>query len=295
MIRPSGTPVSWGIEDLSNPRNAPWERVLDEIAAAGYEGTELGELGFLPETPSVLRAELDQRQLALVAGYVHCPLDSTKWPAIEARAQRICEVLSELAGRYLVIIDERAPERLSTAGNSAAASRLRRAKFAELLSAIGALGRIAEDCGITPVVHHHAAGYLEFRDEIEYAFDALADGPIKLCIDTGHAAYAGMDPVTLYNDFAPQVAYLHLKDIDPEVHMRAVKEGIDFWSAVTLGIFCPLGEGIVDFPRLARTLEARGYDGWATIEQDRDPTESEGAASRARRSLSYLREAGIIK
>jgi inosose dehydratase len=38
---------------------------------------------------------------------------------------------------------------------------------------------------------------------------------------------------------------------------------------VAAGVFCPLGCGCVDFPALVRALERHGFDGWATVEQDR--------------------------
>ena len=42
--------------------DAPAAQVLDEMAAAGYAGTELGDWGFLPTDPAALRAELARRR-----------------------------------------------------------------------------------------------------------------------------------------------------------------------------------------------------------------------------------------
>jgi inosose dehydratase len=60
------------------------------------------------------------------------------------------------------------------------------------------------------------------------------------------------------------------------------------------GVFCPLGAGVVDFPRVIDGLRERSYSGWLIVEQDvvpdaagrlvPDPLES------ARRSRAYLRE-----
>ena len=35
-------PCCWGVDDVSNPNLPDWRRVLDEAAAAGYGGLELG-------------------------------------------------------------------------------------------------------------------------------------------------------------------------------------------------------------------------------------------------------------
>ena len=53
-IRIGNAPCSWGVEFADDPRNPPWQRVLDECRAAGYDGIELGPIGFMPEDPAVL-------------------------------------------------------------------------------------------------------------------------------------------------------------------------------------------------------------------------------------------------
>ena len=41
-------PCCWGVDDVRNPNLPSWERVLDEVAAAGYGGLELGPYGYVP-------------------------------------------------------------------------------------------------------------------------------------------------------------------------------------------------------------------------------------------------------
>ena len=51
-MRIGNAPVSWGVFEVeSGGAQLPWPRVLDEIASAGYEGTELGPWGYLPGQP----------------------------------------------------------------------------------------------------------------------------------------------------------------------------------------------------------------------------------------------------
>ncbi|MCP8688409.1 hypothetical protein [Marinobacterium sedimentorum] len=47
-IKISSAPCCWGVDDPRNPYLPPWEKVLDEAAAAGYKGLELGPYGYLP-------------------------------------------------------------------------------------------------------------------------------------------------------------------------------------------------------------------------------------------------------
>jgi len=53
------------LEHVELPADYPYTRVLDEIKAAGYSGTELGPYGFLPSDAAALRRELERRSLKL--------------------------------------------------------------------------------------------------------------------------------------------------------------------------------------------------------------------------------------
>ena len=41
-LRIGNAPCSWAVEFADDPRNPPWELVLDETLKAGYEGIEPG-------------------------------------------------------------------------------------------------------------------------------------------------------------------------------------------------------------------------------------------------------------
>ncbi|MCB1502238.1 MAG: TIM barrel protein [Bauldia sp.] len=141
--------------------------------------------------------------------------------------------------------------------------------------------------------HPHIGGYLEFGDEIDAALADLPEDLVGLCLDTGHQAYAGMDPVALYERVAPRVRYFHFKNIDAERHRRAVEQEMDLFAAIAAEVFCPLQSGVVDFGRLKQSLEAHGYGGYATIEQDSDPRSGGRPAEDAAASLRYLKEIGL--
>ena len=74
QIRIANAAVSWGIRFADNPTNAPWAKVVDEIAAAGYRWIELGPIGYLPQDPAQLADELAKRQLSLIGGCLQEPL-----------------------------------------------------------------------------------------------------------------------------------------------------------------------------------------------------------------------------
>jgi len=155
------------------------------------------------------------------------------------------------------------------------------------------VGAVAAAAGLRAVFHPHVGSFVEFEDEIERFLHDTDPDAIGLCIDTGHSAYAGIDPDALYRRHAPLVEYLHLKDVAPALRDRVVREKLGWDDAVAAGIFCPLGQGCVDFVGLRASLAVRDFDGWATVEQDTEPGRFAEANDRARESLAYLQQVGF--
>ncbi len=289
-------PTSWGVEQAGAKTNPPWRNILDDMATAGYAGTELGPLGFLPTDPGRLREEMEQRNLRLIAGTLmdifHDPDVAKK---LQMTTHSTCALLRELDAPYLVIIAGMAEERVKTAGRSQAARRLDEDEWTVFVNTVVACAEIARnEYGVIPVVHPHAGTHIEFIDEIERVLARTDPDLVELCIDTGHSAYARIDPLDLYQTFGERTPYLHLKDIDPGVHRKALDAGLSFWEAYSAGIFCSLGSGVGDFDGLRELLRKDGYEGWLTVEQDADPTGDSDPKEDAARSLEYLKSVGLV-
>ena len=41
----------------------------------------------------------------------------------------------------------------------------------------------------------HAGGYMDFKDELDALLEEIDERYLKICVDTGHQTYAGIDPV----------------------------------------------------------------------------------------------------
>jgi inosose dehydratase len=291
----ANAPVSWGVDYAGDPANPPYERVLDEIAAAGFTHIELGPVGYLPEDPQQLNAELDARGLTAVGtflfDYVHDPAQRAR---VETVAEQTCRLIAAAGGGHLVIVDHLAPERTAVAGRPEERRVLDATGFAHLIDGIRTVAAVAGKHGVRAVLHPHAGTYTEYRDEIDRVLAALDPGEVGLCIDTGHCAFAGIDPVALYRDYADRTEHFHFKDIDGAVLAQAIDERLDFDAAVSRGVFCPLGRGVVDWPGLRVALNDHDYEGTATIEQDVDPTLPADPVRDARASLAYLGSVGLV-
>ena len=292
-IQVANGPVSWGVDLPDKPGAPPWEEVFDEISEAGYTLCELGPLGYLPADNQRVRAELDARGLGVAGSYIFEPMhDRDRHDDINEVTNLTCARIAALGGKYLVVIDMVSDERGATAGRSAAARRLDGGDYDALLGGVRQATHIAIEHGLTPVLHQHSGTYIEFEDEVERVLADTADDGLQLCIDTGHFTYAGIDPVRFLAEHHDRTPYLHFKDINPIVHQKVLSDEVAFFDAISLGVFCPVGHGMVDFAALAPELDG-GVDRSGTIEQDRDFRSTTTALDDAKASLDYLRGIGI--
>jgi inosose dehydratase len=268
-IRLATGPCTWGVDFADTPTNPPWQQVIDDIAASGLPAMELGPVGYFPEDPETIRRLLSERNLqsagSLIFDDFHDPAAGDRLLAL---ADRVCAVIAASGGTILSLIDKPDDVRVATAGRPDAAPRLGHSARQALFEQFAAVADVARRAGVHPVVHPHVGGYVEFEDEIE---QLVADTDLDLCLDTGHLAYARMDPVTMLERHADRLAHVHFKDIRPEVLARVDHDRLTFWEAIEAGIFCPIGEGLVDIAGVLAALDRIGYDGFATIEQDRVP------------------------
>jgi inosose dehydratase len=303
-------PCCWGVDDVTNPDLPSWELVLDEAAKAGYEGLELGPYGYVPlDRPRVSEA-LGRRGLFIVAGTIFDDLVSPgNRDSLLRQTDEICALITALItalprpaqppgqrfpAPYLTVMDWGHDERDYAAGHSDRAPRLPDAAWAGMIANIRAVAELARDRHhVRAVIHPHAGGYIEFADEIARAAADLPADTAGFCLDTGHCHYAGMDPAEMIETYADRLDYIHFKDIDPAVYRRVMGERIRFFEACAQGVMCPIGRGVIDYPALRAVLDRIGYQGFVTVEQERDPRHAHGSLADVTASRDYLRAAGF--
>ena len=134
---------------------------------------------------------------------------------------------------------------------------------------------------------------MESEPELERLLDEVDESILKICFDTGHHSYAGFDPVAFMERHMGRISYMHFKDIDPKVKADVVAKRTDFYAACGQGIFCKLGLGDVDFPRVRQLLLDNGFEGWCTVEQDCDPEGDTSPSDDAAYNGDYLRSIGF--
>lgn len=298
-LRVGNAPCSWGTLEFESAKGEQigFGRMLDELAATGYTGTELGDWGYMPTDPCTLSAELSRRCLVMLGAFVPVALkDSAAHQPGVAAAVKTARLLAAVAtdpNPFLVLADANGsvPERTLNAGRVTPQMSLSAGEWRIFAEGVNLVARaVLAETGLRTVFHHHSAGYVETPDEIARLLELTDPQSVGLVFDTGHYAYGsgGADVVAGLERFKDRVWYVHFKDCQPDVAAAARSQGWDYFQALRHGVFCELGKGSVDFPAVLRWLRQTGYAGYILVEQDVLPGMGAPAES-ARRNRDYLR------
>ena len=299
MIKVANAPCSWGVLEFDlEGEAAGYAQVLDEIAATGYAGTELGDWGFMPTDPKQLRQEIHSRGLTLLGAFVPVMLKDPDAHALGVEvAIRTARLMAEAEGEttFIVLADDngKIPARTLNAGRILPEHSLTEAEwkiFAEGAEKVASA--VKKATGLRTVFHHHCAGYVERPTEVDMLMKSTDPSLLGLCFDTGHYRFGGGDPMECLHEYSDRIWHVHFKDCQPEIAAKSRAEEWDYFTSVRNGIFCELGKGEIDFPLIKAELEKMGYDGWIVVEQDVLPGMGKPKAS-AQRNREYLASIGL--
>ena len=278
-IRVANAPVSWGALEIEgfNQKPLPYDVVLDEIAETGYAGTELGDWGFMPTDPAVLRDELDaagsgaDRRLraGTAARSRHAGGGYRARPARRPLAGRGRPGgRSPVNGPFIVVADDNVtdPGRTLHAGRITPEMALPDDEWAGYAGRAESVARaVREETGLRSVFHPHSAGWVETPAETDRFLAETDPEILGIVFDTGHYLFGAGDEgpsvVEAMDRWADRIWYIHFKDNDRELARRSRDEGWDYFQALRAGIFSELGKGGVDFPG-GRALAGRARLRW---------------------------------
>ena len=132
------------------------------------------------------------------------------------------------------------------------------------------VAKIAAGHGLKLCFHHHMGTVVQTAADIDALMQATTDD-VYLLLDTGHAWFAGADPVSLRKALTPtRIGHLHCKDIREKPLRRCLNRDGSFLDAVLDGAFTVPGDGCIDYPQVFSALG--DYSGWAVVEAEQDPS-----------------------
>ena len=292
-IKIGNSPESWGVVGPNDADQTPWHRFLDEVTEAGYEYIELGPYGYLPTDPVVLRPELERRGLRVTAAGLLSPLeDPSAWPDLREAALRAGDLVASLGGTFLLLIDGIITGDVGRRADPK--ERLAETDWNRLIETTHKLAELSYDrLGLQLIFHPCADTHVQFEDQIEAFLKETDPKRVSLCLDTGHHAYRGGDPVSFMRKHHERIPYLHLKAVDAALQKRVNDENIPIAEAVKMGVMCEPDRGSLDFRAFGDVLREVGYDGYAVVEQDMHRPPLDLPFEIAKRTREYLRHVDV--
>jgi inosose dehydratase len=270
-IRFGANPIIWSNDDMRElGGDTPLETCLAQAREIGFEGMELGHK--FPRDASTLAAVLGRFGLACVSGWYSSQLLNHDAGAELERLRPHLDLLKALGSRVLVFADVSGAihgdrTRPLSERPRLAAGDWRR--FGERLTQIAA-ATAAE--GVQLTYHHHMGTVVQTEADIDAMMQATG-AEVGLLLDTGHARFAGADPVALARRHASRVRHVHAKDVRAEVAAQAERSDWSFLQSVVAGVFTVPGDGCVPFDQVFREL--RAYSGWIVLEAEQDPDKAD--------------------
>ena len=301
MIKIANAPCSWGALEFDLEEKSEeigFEQVLDEIKETGYIGTELGDWGYMPTTPKLLKEEIEKRNLELLGAFVPVALaDASKHAMGIKSALKVAELMYKAGYKnaFIVLADDNVsiPNRTQNAGRISPEMGLSEKQWKVFAKGAENIAKAVKDAfGIRTVFHHHCAGYVETPKEIDTLLTLTDPDLLGLCLDMGHYAFGGGNPVEALKKYRGRIWHVHFKDFDPEAARLSREANGDYFDAIKRGVFCELGKGSVDFQAIVNLLSDMNYSDWIVVEQDILPGMGDPKAC-AQANRNYIKTLGL--
>jgi sugar phosphate isomerase/epimerase len=249
--------ITWVGEQRENP-----EKVLHEVASAGYEGVE----GLPIQSPEQLV------EMATLAARYNLHIVNAGGPSPEASIN------------HNITLGNKAAEVPSCRRDNFGGPDPRDEGFRKAGESLKDIIAYAQEHHIKPFHHAHLRTMIETVEDAEKLLNA-APG-LYLLFDTGHMLAAGSDPLRVFENLRDRIGHVHLKDFtaeDPKTWNHRTSKWMED------GRFEELGKGNMGFDVKAVLDELRnvGYDGWVSVEQDRATHHS--PAETAKVNMEYLK------
>jgi inosose dehydratase len=283
IVHVANAPVSYGAFELTvgiDPNVPSADGVLDAIAGAGYEGVDLGPVGYFGKG-----AELDQalgsRGLKLAGGYLE--VDVTTPEGAEQGVADL-EALMQCFDAVSAVVPQHLRPRPTIALIGPGVAPGDRAEHEASLweNAERVMARLCETSrgrGYEPCLHNELGTLVTTSEDLDRA---MGFSDMSLCLDSGHFFVGGGDPLAALRKWGSRTYQVHIKDAHLEPYRLIVAEGrpvSDIWSD---GAFCRLGDGEAGARELVEALVTSGYSGWLVVEQDTFPKGTAGYETAAR-------------
>ena len=268
--------IAWPRQDFTH--------ALETISSLGFEGVQI--LGWVREAyPAAKAQELRQllatlklKPVALSCSSARIAPGPERNETVEVRSY--AEFFTRLGGSFLQVTDGGSPSKEYSAE-----------EINVLGARMNAVGKMAQDFGLTLGYHPHFGTIGETRQGLGRVLEATDPQYVKLIADVAHLALGGSDPAEVIRTYGQRLCFLHLKDTRKEVVAAARQD-----RSLVEGKgppFCEIGRGVVDFPAVVQAMRAARFSGWGIVELDGGNSTRGGADASAVENRAALRKLGF--
>lgn len=280
---PDALPNPIGYATISWP-DGKIEHALETISSLGFKGVQM--LGFVREVYAAarvdeLRAKLKSLKLqpvTLSCSDVDLKPDDPRDETGQIRSYAAFH--QRLGGKYLQVTDGGDPRKQYSAET-----------IRELGARMNAMGKLAQDAGMTLGYHPHVGTIGETREGMARVLGATDPRYVKLIVDVGHLKLGGADPAEIIRTYHERLIFLHFKDVRHDAMELARSGG----GSVRRGkyTFCEIGTGAVDFAAILQAFRDTRFAGWIIVELDGYQRGPGGADSSARTNKEAMQKLGF--
>lgn len=280
---PEPLPNPVGYATISWP-DSKIEHALETISSLGFKGVQL--LGFVREAYKDARADelrdklksLKLQPVTLSCSDVDLKPDDSRDETGQIRSYAAFH--QRLGGKYLQVTDGGDPRKTYSSET-----------IRELGARMNAMGKLAQDAGVTLGYHPHVGTIGETREGMQRVLDATDPRYVKLIADVGHLTLGGADPAEVVRTYHERLIFLHFKDVRHDaMELAKSSPGAVRRRKYT---FCEIGTGAVDFPAIVQAFRDTRFAGWVIVELDGYQRGAGGADSSAQTNKEAMQKLGF--
>ena len=250
------------VKDLFYMTHGDTKAAIADIAAAGYEGTEVfdGNLAEYADNPDELLTVLKNNNVKLESVYTGANFIYDE--ILDDELYKI-EQAAGLAKKF-------GANRLVVGGGAKRPAGPKPDDFKKVGRGLDMVADIARTYGLESSFHPHLGTISETLDGFHQIMDSCSIG---FCPDTAHLVASGIDPVEAIDRYSDRLKHVHFKDLSSKTNQ-----------------FMPLGQGDIDFAAILEAMRRANYDSWLLVELDSYEGDPKVAAEISKKYLDKLFE-----
>ncbi len=265
-------PIAWTNDDMPDlGAENTFEQCISEMALAGFTGCEVGNK-YPRDDEDLLRKRLEIRGMNIAGAWFSAFLTTKPYEETEKAFIEHMNFLHRFGADVVVVSEQghsiQGMQDKAVFDDKPAFSEEEWEKVARGLNKLGAL---AKEKGMKLGYHHHMGTGIQTEEEVDKLMSMTDENLVYLTYDTGHLVYSGENHISVLEKYFDRIAHVHLKDIRGDVVDQVKKEGKSFLEGVRMGTFTIPGDGVIDFKKVFKILDDRGYEGWFIVEAEQDP------------------------